>query len=85
MAETPIRHRQIQVGGLNMHVAEAGEHREVVPGAAADLEDAGVARQRDLAFDQVGEDVAPRAIPPVRAVMLRHPVVDDALHQRKTH
>ena len=39
----------------------------------------------DPAADQLGEDLAAGAIPPVTLVELRHLVVDDALHQRKTH
>ena len=42
-------------------------------------------RRRDLAADQRGEDLAPRAVPPVALVELGHLLVDDALHQRKTH
>ena len=42
------------------------------------------AGQRDLALDQVGQDVAPGAVPPVALVELGHPVVDDALHQPNT-
>ena len=38
-----------------------------------------------FAADQVGEDLAARAIPPVALVELGHLLVDDALHQRKTH
>ena len=41
--------------------------------------------QADLARDQLGEDVAPGPIPPVAAVELRHPVVDDPLHQLSEH
>ncbi len=61
--------------------AEGGEHRQVVPGAAADLEDARVAGQAAPAREIVGEDVAARAIPPMGGIMRRHPVIDDAVHQ----
>ena len=65
-------------------MAEPAQHREIVAGAAADLEDLRVRRQMRLAADQVGEDLAAGAIPPVAVVELGHLLVDDALHQRNT-
>jgi hypothetical protein len=56
-----------------------------VAGAAADLEDLRPGRKRHFAADQFGEDLAARAVPPMPVVELRHLLIDDALHQRKTH
>jgi hypothetical protein len=52
-------------------LAELREHREIVAGAAADLED--LARRRlGAAADQRGEDLAPRAVPPVALIERGH-------------
>jgi len=68
-----------------LDMAEARQHREVVTGAAADLEDMRVVRKLRFTADQVGDDLAPRAIPPVALVQFRHLLIDDALHQPNTH
>src|SRR3569623_455776 len=57
----------------------------IEPGAAADLEKLRILRRRCLAADQLGENAAPCPVPPVALVKLRHLLVDDTLHQRKTH
>ena len=44
----------------------------------------GVRRRLRLAADQVGDDVAPGAVPPVAVVELGHLLVNDTLHQRNT-
>ena len=67
-----------------VHRAEAGQHREVVPGAAADLQDARRHRQPRFARQIISQNVAPRAVPPMRAVVGSHAVVDDAVHIRRT-
>ncbi len=59
---------------------ETLQHREVVPGAAAHFEDSRLGGERHRALDQPREDVAPRAIPPMGGVQLRHAIIDDALH-----
>jgi len=68
-----------------LDTAEARQHREVVPGAAADLENVRVARKLRFAADQVGDDLAPCAIPPVALVQLGHLLIDHTLHQPNTH
>src|SRR5205085_9701784 len=64
--------------------AEAAEHVEIVAGAAADLEDTRVGGERDLAPDEILEDPAPGAVPPVEAVQFGHAVVHHAFHQPNT-
>ncbi len=50
-----------------------------------------ISRMRALAWrlreaaDQRRKDLAPCAIPPVALVQLRHLIIDDPFHQRKTH
>jgi len=66
-------------------VAETGQHREIVPGAAADFEDAGIGSRVNLAADELGEDSAARPVPPMAVVELGHLLVDDAFHQRNTN
>jgi len=68
-----------------IHMAEAGKHRQVVAGAAADLENVRSIRKLRFPADQVGDDLAPSAIPPMALVQLRHLLIDYALHQPKTH
>ena len=53
-------------------LAELAEHREVVAGAAADLEDPRARRRLRLAPDQGGEHLAARPVPPVPLVELGH-------------
>src|SRR3546814_4416725 len=53
----------------------------IVAGAAADLQDARVAGQGGVARDVGGEHLAAGAIPPMRRIVCRHAIVDDALHQ----
>src|SRR3546814_18118976 len=57
--------------------AEPSEHREIVAGAAADLEDAGIFGRGDPALDQPRQYLAAGAIPPVAAVPLGPAIVDD--------
>ena len=64
---------------------ELAEHRQVVARSAADLEHTRIFRQRSLATNEGGNDLAAGAIPPMALVMLRHRLVDFAFHQRKTH
>jgi len=66
-------------------LAERGKHFEIVAGAAADLEDARLGRRLHFAPDEVGEHLAPGAVPPVAVVQLGHLAIDAALHQPKTH
>ena len=61
--------------------AEPAEHGQIVPRPAAYLQDAGLFGKGDLARDQVAEYLAPRAIPPMAAVQLRHAVINAAFHQ----
>jgi hypothetical protein len=65
-------------------MAELGEHREIVARPTADLEDVGSGWRSDAAADQRGEHLAPGTVPPVPLIELRHLLVNDALHQRKT-
>src|SRR4051794_26353459 len=65
-------------------MAEAGQHREIVAGAAAELEDLRICRRTHFAADEVGDNPPPRAVPPVTVVELGHLLVDDAVHQRNT-
>ena len=65
--------------------AELRQHRKIVAGAAADLEDLGALGQRDGAADQRRKHLAASPIPPVTLIELSHMVIDDPLHQRKTH
>src|SRR3954454_10714503 len=55
-----------------------------MPGAAADLQDVRARRRAGLEADQLGQDFAPPAIPPVAVVELGHLLIDDPFHQRKT-
>src|SRR5437762_2188210 len=66
-------------------MTKLAEHRQIVAGAAADLEDLRLSRQLACAADQLGEDAAARTIPPVTIVQLGHLLIDDALHQRNTN
>ena len=65
-------------------LAELHQHRQIVPGAAADLEDARVLGQIGIARDVIVQDVAARGVPPMRRIMLRHAVVDDTVHLIRT-
>src|SRR5579864_2809593 len=65
-------------------VAEARQHRQIVAGAAPDLEDLRILGQVRLTADQLSNDLAPRAVPPMSVVELGHLRVNDALHQRNT-
>ena len=65
-------------------MAKAAEHREVVAGTAADLENLGARGGPNLAADEVRDDFAPGAVPPVPVVELGHLPVDRTLHQRNT-
>src|SRR5689334_5634378 len=58
-------------------VPEALKHREIVPGAASELQNSGPRRGLDLSPDQLGEHAAPRAVPPMTVVELRHLLVND--------
>ena len=81
----PLRRDRAR-GGIDLdriHRAELREHRQIMPGAAADLEDLGARRERPLAGQEIGQDVAPRAIPPMRRIMLGHAIIDAAVHLRK--
>jgi hypothetical protein len=71
----------VQLEAVDM--TELAEHREIMARAAADLEDGGIGGQ-PLAPDEVGEDRAAPAVPPMAFVMLRHMVVDQLFHQRNT-
>src|SRR4051794_28107688 len=66
-------------------MAKSRQHGEIMPGAAADLEDPRPLRQPRLAADQLGENSAARPVPPVAVVELGHLLVDDAFHQRNTN
>ena len=68
-----------------VNLAELGEHREIVPGAAADLEQFGARCRQGLAADQRSDDLAAGAVPPMLLIHGGHGVVDDAFHQPKTH
>ena len=59
------------------------QHGQIVPGAAADLQDARLGGQLAIAGQIVRQDVAARAIPPMGGVELRHAIVDDAFHQQR--
>src|SRR3954469_11223176 len=65
--------------------AKLAEHRQIVTGAAADLEDCRVCRRIDEPADYLGKDLAAGAIPPVFLVVLGHLFVNGPFHQRKTH
>src|SRR6476660_8671707 len=62
-------------------VAELTQHLEIVPGAAADLEDRTSCRRAGEPLDQGREHFAARAIPPMALIELGHLLVDEALHQ----
>jgi len=64
--------------------AEAAEHRKIVAGSAADLEDVRTGWRLYQPIDERSEHLPTRPVPPVALVELRHLIVDDALHQRKT-
>ena len=64
---------------------EAAEHLEIVPGPAADLENAPAWRWSGFAPYEVGEHLPASAVPPVALVELGHLAVDAALHQPNTH
>src|SRR4051812_39710092 len=64
--------------------AEPAEHREIVPGAAPDLEDASSLRWQDHAFDQAVENASAREEPPMFLVKLGHPVEHRAFHASST-
>src|SRR6476661_5681882 len=66
-------------------MAEARQHREVVPGAAANLENARIRWQLRFAANKLGKDAAARPVPPMTVVELGHLLVDDAFHQRNTN
>ena len=74
------------LSGCSHALAQAGseqellEHRQIVPGAAPDFEDAGLLGQIGIARDIIVQDVAARDIPPMRRIMLRHAVVNDTVH-----
>ncbi|PAV69411.1 hypothetical protein WR25_08484 [Diploscapter pachys] len=75
-------------GGIDLDrvdVAELAEHRQVVPGAAADLQDARALGYVAVALQIIAQDVATRAIPPMGGIMRRHAVVDDAVHDLSEH
>src|SRR5205085_10881480 len=81
----PARHLARRGVDLDrVHLAELAEHRQIVPGAAADLQDSRMSRQPDAPPDQPVEDVAAGDVPPVPLVQLRHIVVNAALHQANT-
>ena len=61
--------------------AEAGQHRQIVAGARAKLENAGICGRTDDAFDDRIEDPPPRSEPPMAAVQLCHLVENLAFHQ----
>ena len=84
-AETLFRDRARFVVELEaFDLAEFLQHREVVAGAAADLEQLCAGARPRLAPDQRRQHFAPRPVPPVTLVELGHLLVDDPLHQRKT-
>src|SRR6476646_2469796 len=65
-------------------MAELTEHREIVAGAASDLENRGIARKPAFPADEIGDDLAARAIPPVAVIELGHLLINNTFHQRKT-
>ena len=62
---------------------ELSQHRQVVSGTAADLQDACLRRQPTLAGQIIRQDVPPGAIPPMGGIMLGHAIVDAAIHIRR--
>jgi len=60
---------------------EAAKHVEIVPGAAAQLEDAGIGGRANDALDHLGKDSAARGEPPVILVELGHSIEHRAVHQ----
>src|SRR3546814_13580433 len=52
---------------------------------SADLQDSRVAGQGGVARDVGGEHLAAGAIPPMRRIVCRHAIVDDALHRSEEH
>ena len=86
MAETVAGNVPCRLVDLDrIDLTEGPEHRQIVAGAAADFEDPRLGGKADLAPDQLAKDVPSCPIPPVTFVQLGHPVVDDPLHQAKTH
>ena len=84
-AETLFRDRPRFVVQLEaFDLAEFAQHREVVAGAAADLEQPCAGARPCLAPDQGRQHFAPRPVPPMKLVELGHLLVDHPLHQRKT-
>ena len=79
----PLR-RDLACGGIDLDRvdrAEARQHGQIVPGAAADLQDAGAGGQLAIAGQIVRQDVAARAIPPMGGIMRGHAVVNDTVHE----
>src|SRR3954451_1164760 len=70
--------RPVELARLDL--SKSAEHREVVPGATADFEQARFLRRADGAFDQPVEDAAAREEPPMLLVQLGHPVEHRAFH-----
>jgi len=65
-------------------MAELTEHREIMAGATSDLENRGIARKPAFPADEIGDDLAARAIPPVTVIELGHLLINNTFHQRKT-
>jgi len=61
------------------------EHPDIVAGPAADFENPRILRRLDGPADKRVENLAAGAVPPMKLIELRHPVVNHPLHQRKTH
>ena len=63
---------------------ELAEHREIVAGPQPISRMCALGGGCASRRISVGDDLAPRTVPPVALVELGHLLVDDALHQRKT-
>jgi hypothetical protein len=64
---------------------ELREHRKIVTCAASNLQDFGSGCWQGAPADQGRYDFAPGTVPPMALIELGHSVIDDAVHQAKTH
>ncbi|KQR83554.1 hypothetical protein ASG07_07530 [Sphingomonas sp. Leaf343] len=73
-----LARRRIDLDRLDR--AELRQHRQIVPGAAPDLQNPRARRHVAVPRQVIGQDVAPRPVPPMGGIMRRHAVVDYAVH-----
>jgi len=77
MTQPLLRHFAGDVVDLeSIDRSERPEHREIVTGAAADLEQLRILWKGDLSANELRNDLPPRTVPPVPLIMFRHRFVD---------